>query len=152
MRLTVQPYVWNAPSIDQISVCILIPHLISIKMQIPIRKHLLTRKPHNRHDPLHVYRQPNGDSRAIGQRSYAVCPRSECAAATQLSGASINRATVWSALPRGFAPGSYRPPFKGRGYQKALRHFWKRCLRKVASYCPTSKQLLTGMINGRKLK
>lgn len=77
MRLTVQPYVWNAPSIDQISVCFLIPHLIYIKMQIPICKHLLTRKPHNRHDPLHVYRQPNGDSCAIGQRSYAVCPRSD---------------------------------------------------------------------------
>lgn len=52
------------------------PRLIYIKMQIPVREHLLTHEPRNRCDPLHVYRQPTAGSRVIGQRSYAVRPRS----------------------------------------------------------------------------
>lgn len=49
--------------------------MIYIKMQIPVREHLLTHEPRNRRDPLHVYRQPSAGSRVIGQRSYAVRPR-----------------------------------------------------------------------------
>lgn len=105
MRPTVRPYVPNAPSTDQISVCIFIPHLIYIKMQIPIHKHLLTRKPYNRH-----YRQPPAKRRQPCDWSEILrsLPTQPCAAAAQLSGASVNRAIVWNAFPRGFASGSHR--------------------------------------------
>lgn len=56
---------------------------------------------------LHVYCQPREGYRVIGLKSYTVLLHSNvlfCTTELSLSGASVNRAIVWSALPKGFTP------------------------------------------------